>query len=246
MLKIPAFGKPRNVRLHLKMKQLLVILTSFSLLTSFGQSRELTIEIENVESLYSAQTDSIQIELTKQGFANMGEMMTILISNNKNRHPVLQTINIQSDSTTLKIYFNKNGFVEIGNLKYLDSDTLKISNFTLYPDCEQKGTWFRKTVFDNDAQGETDFLNYEEERKSEFDLKESDCSVPDSMNLTINEIKYISEVEKSTSPGLVTTGHGYKRKLWFGDKKYFHFKKVELDLIRTAKIEIKKTEPNKK
>ena len=228
------------------MKQLLVILTSFSLLTSFGQSRELNLEIKHVESLHGAQSDSIQIELTNQGFVNIGEILTIPTSKNKDRHSVLQTVNLQSDSTTLKIYFNKNGFVEINNLEYLDSDTLKISNFTLYPDCEQKGTWFRKTIFDNDAEGETDFLNYEEVVKSEIDIKEGECTVPDSMNLIINEIKYISEVEKDTSPGLVTTGHGYKRKFWIGDKKYFHFKEVELDLIRTAKIEIKKTQPNKK
>jgi hypothetical protein len=228
------------------MKQLLVIITIFSFLASFSQSRELTIEIQNIELTKLESIDSIEIKLTNQGFANMGERLTLPIKKTHDRNSLRYAVNIQSDSTTLKIYINKHGFIEIDNLKNLENDTLAISNFTIYKDCEQKGTYFRKTVFDNDAAGETDFMNYEEERKSEFNLKESDCSVPDSIMLTINGIEYHSQVKKETIPGKVTTGHGETNKFWFGEKKYFHFKEVELNLIRTAKIAIKKTEPNNK
>jgi hypothetical protein len=207
-------------------------------LISFGQSRELTIEIKDIESLNNAYSDSIEIELTNQGFMNMGEQLTIPTKINNDRHSLLHTVNVQSDSTTLKIYFNKYGFVEIDNLQYLDSDTLTIGKFILYPDCEQKGKWFRKTIYDNDADGVTDFLNYEEEVKSEFDFQEGECIVPDSLSLTINGVEYISEVDTKTLPGLITTGHGYKRNFWIGKKRYFHFKKVELNLIRIVKIKI--------
>jgi len=208
-------------------------------LTSFGQSREITIEIQQIESVNSNQTDSIKIELTNQGFLNMGEPLSILTQKSNDRISISQLVNIQSDSTTLKIYFNKYGFVEIDNLDFLNSDTLSISNFTIYPACEQNGTWIRKTVFANDSKGYTDYLNYEEEVKSEFDLKESECSVPDSINLKVNGLEYINEVEKQTTSGLITTGHGYKRKFWFGSKRYFHFRKEELFLIRKVKIELK-------
>ena len=221
------------------MKQLFIILATFLFLTSFSQSRELTILIENVESLTSAPPDSIEIELTNQGYAAMGEQLTIRTEQTNNEVSLLNILNIKSDSTTLKIYFNKHGFAEIGHLNYLDSDTLTILNFTVYPDCEQKGKWFRKTVFDNDTEGETDYLNYIEEVKSEFDSEESKCLVPESINLTINGIQYQSEVEKQTSPGLVTKGHGYTNKFWFGGKKYFHFTEVELKLFRKVKFEIK-------
>ncbi len=221
------------------MKQLLIILATLSCLISFSQSGELTIVIENVESVNSAPSDSIEIELTNQGYAALGEHLTIRTEQTNDRVSLLHILNIQSDSTTLKIYFNKHGFAEIGHLNYLTSDTLTILNFTVYPDCEQKGKWFKKTVFDNDNEGESDYLNYIEEVKSEFDIKENECLVPDSINLTINGTKYHSEVEKHTSPGLVTTGHGYTNKFWFVDKKYFHFTKVELNLIRKVKIEIK-------
>lgn len=178
------------------------------------------------------------MELTNQGFANLGEQIIAPVTPKNERITLLQTINIQSDSATLKIYFNKHGFIEIENLDYLSSDTLLISSFTLYSDCVQKGKWFRKTTFDNDANGETDFLNYEEVVTSKFNLKKQGCSVPDSITLMVNGIEYYSEVEKQTSPNQVKTRFGYKRKFLIGDKKYFHFKEVELELIRRVKIEL--------
>ncbi len=226
--------------LHLEMKQILIILAIFSFLTSFGQSRELTLEIQSFESVNSTFLDSIEIELTNQGFANMGEQLTIPTKKVNDKTSLLKTINIQSDSTTLKIYFNKQGFVEIINLDYLRNDTLIISSFPVYPDCIQKGKWFTKTVFDNDNEGETDFLNYKTESKLEFDLKDEKCEVPNSIALTINGLNYQEEVQKKPQDNSVTTGHGRINRFWIGKKKYFHFKRVELDLIRKVKIEIKK------
>ena len=221
------------------MKQFLVILASFSLLTSFSQSRKLTIKIENIESINDTPSDSINFELTNQGFMNMGEQISIPTKNDKGRHSLLQTVNIQSDSTALKIYFNKFGFVEVINLESLYSDTLTISNFTVYPDCEQNGIWLRKTVFNNDSNGNTDYLNYEEVTKSEFDFKENKCLIPDSINMKINGLEYLNKVEKEITSGLITTGHGYTRKFWIGGKRYFHFRKEELFLIMKIKIELK-------
>lgn len=207
-------------------------------LTLTGQQRELTVVIQNIESFSPVPTEGIEIELTNQGFANLGEQVTAPVTPKNERITLLQTIIIQSDSTTLKIYFNKHGYIEIENLHDTDNDTLLISSFTLYPDCLQKGKWIRKTTFDNDANGETDFWNYEEVVTSKFNLKKQGCSVPDSITLVVNGIEYYSEVEKQTSPNQVKTGFGYTRKFLIGDKKYFHFKEVELELIRRVKIEL--------
>ncbi|QNR24539.1 hypothetical protein [Croceimicrobium hydrocarbonivorans] len=227
------------------MKLLLVLLSLFSLFSSFGQSRELTLEIQNIEIQNLESIDSIKIELTNQGFFRMGEELRLPVKKVNGKSSVLQRLNIQSDSTSLKIYFNIHDFIEIDDLDNLETDTLRISNFTLYPYCEQKGTWNTMTIFENDAEGETDFLNYETESSCVFDLSETDCAVPDSMILTINEREYISELRKHRNPGLVRMGHGDKRKLWIGEKRYFHFETVELFLNRRANIKLKKREPGK-
>lgn len=236
------YGNEKNLvpGFYSLMKKMLITVFAFLLaLSAKAQAWDLPVIIENVQSFDSSPaSDSIEFEPTPAEFPQVGERKNLATTMSEQGLSLRGTISIPQDSMSLKIYFNKQGCLEIVNIRDFMGDTLKISDFRLYPDCPQKGTWFTKTVFDNDEDGEADDWNYNRESKSDFDLKKNECSVPDSLSFTINDNEYSGPVTIDLIPGRVTSGQGMTKKYWFSEEKYFHFEQRELHLFRTVKIKV--------
>lgn len=237
--------KPKN-KLTLKFSaKFLVLIITISCSTLFGQSRELILEIQNIDAVNSANTDSLRVLLTEQGFMHGGETLTFSTHKINGRTTLIQKLLFESDSSTLMIYFNRYGFIYFVDIESLINDTLKITKFKIYPDCKQVGTWLTKTIYENDSEGEIDFLNYRRNSKLEFDLDDDQCKVPDSLSLIINGVTYKEVVVQRSKEQVHTTGNGSSRRFWIGKKRKFTFRKVGLVMSRKVKIKVKKSEPHR-
>lgn len=221
------------------MKHHLLILAVFSFLSLFGQTRTLTVEIVNIESWDSTLVDSLRIDYPRGEIFGWNVVKPVPTVKKDGKTSLVHTFHFLEDSTKLKVYFNEEGYVEISHLEALKSDTLTIDHFTVYPNCEQKGSRFRKTVFEIDSEGNIDPFNYKTTVESTMEPLEEECLVPDSLSLTINGQVYVQKVIEKTDIGIVTLGQGETRKFWLGPKKEFYFIKEELTLIRKVSIELK-------
>lgn len=185
-------------------------LLTFILSCSLGFSQKpLTLIIDTIDFIDNFDKLDFKVSLTKQGFADLGEIdSTSKIS--PEEYPNFQTtVNLKTDSTTVQIPIdNQNGVLEISNV--YNQDTIRINYLKLYSNCYTDTTKTRIEYYrvKNDSASDKPYkVKFEEDTKK----KKCDRIPPLKTTLIINDKKYFVSIQKRKSNGIeYMHGHGYK------------------------------------
>ncbi len=228
------------VRRNNKMKKLALslLLIFFSAVLCFGQQRKIVLRIDTIDFLNKLENFSdFKIIVTNQGLANLGDWIE---PDSLHFHKFPQfycSLNLQSDSSKIRIPFdNKEGYLEIESAYSSNLDTIQISHYVLYSNCNIDSVKIWKTYFYDD----TLLVN---KRKSFYKEKELNLQCerkpPDKVTLKINgkaeTILVNNQIEKS---GSVTSGHGSKRSIFGKQKNRFHITKTHSYPVNILKLKL--------
>ena len=190
------------------MRILLTITFLLSCLSGFSQ-KKLTLIIDTIDFVDAYDKNDFRINLTNQGFSNLGETdFSAKVSSNM--FPNFQTsITIDSDSTLIQIPIDQeNGYLELNNI--LGKDTIRINNLKQYSNCYKDSSKIRIEYYrvNNDIVADRP---YRVKFKKEAEKTNCKRKPPFKTLLTINDEKYFVSIQKRKSDAVeYMHGHGYK------------------------------------
>lgn len=169
----------------------------------------MTLIIDTVDFIDNYDKYYFKVNLTNQGFADLGEIDTTAKVSTEEYPNFQTTVNLKTDSTNIKIPIDQqNGYLELSNL--YDSDSIRINKLKLYSNCYRDTTKTRIELYrvKNDSVSDQPF---KVKFKEKTEKKKCDRKPPFKTMLTINDQKYFVSIQKKKSDGVeIMHGHGYK------------------------------------
>lgn len=194
----------------------------------FGFSQKpLTLIIDTVDFIDNYDKYYFKVNLTNQGFADLGEIDTTAKVSTEEYPNFQTTVNLKTDSTNIQIPIDQqHGFLELSNV--YNQDTIRINYLKLYSNCYKDTS---KTVIEyyriiNDSIADKP---HKVKRKTRTHKEKCERKPPFKTALTINEERYFVSVQKKKSDALVYThGHGYKPTRYYENREDFKGKATKL------------------
>lgn len=195
-------------RPHLKIRILLTFIFTLSCVFGFSQ-KPLILIIDTVDFIEDYDKFDFKINLTNQGFSDLGEIdTTAKITTEK--YPNFQTIlSLKTDSSKIQIPIDRqNGFLELSNV--YNQDTIRINYLKVYSNC-YKATSRTRIEFYRVKNDSVSDRPYKVKFKENTEVKNCKKKPPFKTMLAINNQKYFVSIQKRKSDAIeYTHGHGYK------------------------------------
>jgi hypothetical protein len=227
-----------------------LVLTGFS---TFGQSRQLFLQIDTVEFVDRFKAiGNFKVRVDNQGLFGSNEVLNSTENLQINKHPnFTRSVSLEADSNSISIPIDNQGsYLKLYNAYSLVSDTIRISRLPQFK-CTFPDTTFSTIVYWKKVNGELIKPPYRV-KKTVRQKKERGTKVSSrKQSVIINDISYEIGPTLDTAQEVINHGHGHKPRHYRdnqGNEKkrltYIFYDRLIHQYRLTAEIKLKKRKHN--